>query len=429
MPKEVELNKLYKLDARLINTLVTEPIIDVTITSPPYFDLKDYGYKEQIGYGQNYDQYLDDLHNVFSSIFSSTKDTGTLWVVIDAFRKNGQTIPLPFDFANKIKDIGWQLQEIIIWGKDKTVPWAHKGQMRNSFEYILMFSKTEKYKFDVDKIRDYEALKKWWVKYPERYNPRGKTPEAIWNFDIPVQGSWGSGDIRHYCPLPEDLIAQILKLTTTEGDVVLDPFSGTGAVLAKADNMKRKYIGTELNDEYIEMFNNFILKTENEKRQEYEIGEKNLLDQNTFEQLILDLRALKFARVLYQKLKTLDFHEINLIYVEKTNDAPQKTHSLIVVKYVILLTEPDRLNEITNAIQEIILKAPLSKFGIECQFEFIDDLNEFLLNLNDKRLYLYTSKSTHKFKKEINLTEIPTLTSPNIILSEISVDLNEQDYA
>eukprot|EP01132_Coremiostelium_polycephalum_P015967 gene15967-19238_t len=334
MPEE--LYKIHKIDARNINSVVTSPIVDVTITSPPYFDMKDYGYNEQIGYGQSYDEYLEDLFTVFSNVFDCTKDTGTLWVIIDAFRKNGETIPLPFDFANKIKTIGWKLKEIIIWGKDKTVPWSHKGQMRSSFEYILMFSKSENYNFYIDKVRDYEALKKWWVKYPERYNPRGKTPEAIWNFDIPVQGSWGKGYIKHFCPLPEEMIAQILKLTTLEGDVVLDPFSGSGAVLSKADNMKRKFIGTELNPEYINMFENYLLQTGTQKRHEYETDEKNLLTQNKFEKLILELRALKYARLFSQKINDQKIDNVSLLYVEITDKIPQRSHSLIEIRSLML---------------------------------------------------------------------------------------------
>jgi DNA modification methylase len=72
-------------------------------------------------------------------------------------------VPLPFDFANELKAVGWKLQEIIIWQKDRTVPWAHKGQMRNLFEYILVFSKTDNFEFYIDEVRDPSALKKWWA--------------------------------------------------------------------------------------------------------------------------------------------------------------------------------------------------------------------------------------------------------------------------
>jgi len=177
---------IHRKDSRKLNEIINDKIVDVTITSPPYFDLKDYGYKEQIGFGQEYSTYLNDLKAVFKNVYDCTKDTGTLWVIIDSFRRGNEVTPLPFDFSNKLKEVGWKLQEVIIWVKDKTVPWAHQGQMRNLFEYILLFSKTDKYNFFIDEVRDYQSLKKWWVKYPERYNPKGKTPDGIWHFDIPL---------------------------------------------------------------------------------------------------------------------------------------------------------------------------------------------------------------------------------------------------
>lgn len=420
--------KIHKVDAREINTLVNTPIVDVTITSPPYFDMKDYGYKEQIGYGQSYEDYLSDLVVVFNNVFNITKDTGTLWVIIDAFRKNGEVIPLPFDFANRIREIGWKLQEVIIWGKDRTVPWAHKGQMRNSFEYVLMFSKSNDYNFYIDKVRDYESLKKWWVKYPERYNPRGKTPEAIWDFPIPTQGSWGNGYIKHFCPLPEEMIAQILKLTTNEEDVVLDPFSGTGAVLSKADNMKRKFIGTELNPEYINMFLNYLTETGNDKRREYELDQTNLMKQDKFERLILELRALKHARLLYNELIKLGFDETLRILVESSEDNPTKPNSLIVVNYYIFLSNNRRISEIQDSVDNIISKPPLSKFGIQSNIDLSSDLNNFLSKIRDREIFVYTKRDTHKFVKRFDLNNFSKLNKTDVILSDIKVELNEKDF-
>src|SRR5690606_9130519 len=312
---------VHNKDARSIDKVIKEKLVDVTITSPPYFDLKDYGSEKQIGFGQEYKEYLSDLKKVFKNVYNITKDTGTLWVIIDVYRRDGEVVPLPFDFSNKMKDLGWKLQEVIIWKKDKTVPWAHKGQMRSIFEYILVFSKSQNFNFFIDRVRDYTSLKKWWIKYPERYNPKGKTPDALWDFGIPVQGSWGNGYIDHFCPLPEDLIAQILKITTNEDDVVLDCFSGSGAVLAKAESMNRKYIGFELNPEYIDMFINYQIKTLKEKRQDFLFEDKNTLKQDKFEKLILDLRALKYARLLYKELKKLKLISDNLkIRVETSRD-------------------------------------------------------------------------------------------------------------
>ncbi|OGS74392.1 MAG: hypothetical protein A3F91_02430 [Flavobacteria bacterium RIFCSPLOWO2_12_FULL_35_11] len=421
--------KVHNVDARLINSVIKEKLVDVTITSPPYFDLKDYGSEQQIGFGQEYDEYLNDLKVVFKNVYDVTKDSGTLWVIIDAYRRDGEVVPLPFDFSNKIKEVGWKLQEIIIWKKDKTVPWAHKGQMRSIFEYILVFSKSTEFNFFIDRVRDFTSLKKWWVKYPERYNPKGKTPDALWDFGIPVQGSWGNGYIDHFCPLPEELIEQILKITTNENDVVLDCFSGSGAVLSKAVNMNRKYIGFELNPDYIEMFHNYLNNTGEVKRNDFLFEEQNTLDQDKFEKLIFELRALKYARLLYNELKKIGLLSENLkISVEITNQKPVKKNALLQVKYNILFSEKYDEIKLNKEIIKLTLKQPLSKFGIEPIFYFTTLYDIFESKVKQKFVYCYSNKVTHKFSSRINKNEINESPKPIIIFSNIKVDLNEKDY-
>ena len=424
-----EILKVHNIDSRLINTIVKDQIVDVTITSPPYFDLKDYGSDKQIGFGQEYDDYLNDLKVVFKNVYDITKDSGTLWVIIDTYRRDGEVIPLPFDFSNKIKEIGWKLQEVIIWKKDKTVPWAHKGQMRSIFEYILVFSKSTEFNFFIDKVRDFTSLKKWWVKYPERYNPKGKTPDALWDFGIPVQGSWGKGYIDHFCPLPEELIEQILKITTNENDVVLDCFSGSGAVLSKADNMNRNFIGFELNPDYINMFHNYLKKTGEEKRSEFLFEEKNTLEQSKFEKLILELRALKYAKLLYSELKKTGLISENLkIRVEITNQKPTKKNARVFVKFDILFSKKHDEIKLNKEIVKLTSKQPFSKFGIDPKFYFTNDYKTFESRIKQKYVYCYSDKVTHKLSSRINKNEINESPKSIVIFSNIKVDLNESDY-
>ena len=141
-------------DARLLKTRIKEKIVDVTITSPPYWKLKDYGSESQIGFGQRYETYLADIKNIFRDVFDITKETGSLWIVIDTFKKGGETHLLPFDVANCLRNVGWKLQDIVIWVKDKNLPWSHKGKLRNIYEYILFFSKSSNFKFYVDRIKE-----------------------------------------------------------------------------------------------------------------------------------------------------------------------------------------------------------------------------------------------------------------------------------
>ena len=419
------MNTIYNIDAREISTILNKEIVDVTISSPPYFDLKDYGYEGQIGYGQQYNQYLNDLKTVFEGVYNCTKSNGTLWVIIDAFRRDDEVIPLPFDFSKKMAEVGWKLQEIIVWEKDKTVPWAHQGQMRNIFEYILFFSKSKEYAFHIDRVRDFENLKKWWVKYPERYNPKGKTPTGIWEFEIPTQGSWGNSYKSHFCPLPERMIEQIIKISTDENSVVLDPFAGSGTVPAVAHFMKRQYLGFELNPEYIKMFDKYISDLSVDRISAYEKESSTCLEQDQFQTLILNLRMLKYAKTLHLSLRKKSNKDIKSIFVEEKDKISNKNNILINVKYYLLVAENINTDNLREEIDSIVSKAPLSKFGIAPELIFIHNEAEFNEILANKKLYAYSLKSTHHFTNMI-ADNASALLYP--IISEIMVDLNEKDY-
>lgn len=418
------LNKILNEDARRISEKFTEEIVDVTITSPPYFDLKDYGYDGQIGFGQSYENYLNDLHKVFKGVFDCTKSTGTLWVIIDIYRRNDEVVTLPFDFSNKIKDIGWKLQEVIIWEKDKTLPWAHKGQMRNIFEYILVFSKTENYTFNVDKVRDFETLKKWWVRYPERYNPKGKTPTGIWKFEIPTQGSWGKSYKSHFCPLPEKMIEQILKITTQENDVVLDPFSGSGTVPSISQFMRRNYIGFELNREYINMFDKYVKDFKVDRQTQYDNDKKNSIKQSLFEKLIIDLRILKFPRLLSIELKKHGILVVS-VFAKKSKIQINNKRAIAKAEYYFFVDKINDMSKLDVMAKKIISDTTLSNFGIEPVIIWIDDEVEFIKLLGDKKIYSYTLKCTHRFQNIIEKKDFKKYH----LLSQIKLELNEKDYS
>lgn len=395
-----------------------EKCVDVTITSPPYWNLKNYGSEGQIGYGQSYSEYLEDLRKVFSDVHKITKDTGSLWIVLDTFKKkkndrslngikNGELVLLPFDVAEKVKASGWKLQDIFIWEKDKTLPWSRKGQLRNIFEYILFFTKTDDFKFYVDRIRisDHTKLKEWWVKYPERYNPRGAVPADIWKYPIPVQGSWAQGFLRHFCPFPVALVERILRLTTNRGSTVLDPFAGSGVVLAVANCMRRRYVGFELRSEYIDMFHRNVLK---EVAKEMDAREKawkrKRKMQSDLRQTIQKLRLTKYPRTLVKQLYLRglagksDF-PINTLFAIKRKfnpnelKAPNKWRFLREDVYLVFETDVQE-KDLYESISKLSSRSPLSKFGIEPKFYLLSrdtHIQQETLSpsFNHKRLWLY----------------------------------------
>lgn len=421
---EKEFDSIYKVhlgDARgLVNTLPNSSV-DVTITSPPYFDLKDYGSDNQIGFGQDYETYLSDLEQVFAGIYSATKDEGSLWIVIDSFRKNQEVYPLPFDLASKLKNVGWVLRDVIIWKKQKTLPWAHKGSTRKIFEYIMVFSKTTKqFRYFPDRHRETTGLKKWWVKYPERYNPKGKSLEEIWSFDIPTQGSWGNKYIQHFCPLPADLVTRIIELTTNVGDVVLDPFSGSGTVPTEACLLERKYIGFELNAQYIEMFNKYLQKKLTDKKTNI-TSSRILTDE--FENLIIDLRVLKYARLMYREVRKKIPNVPLTIFTRKLGEDTDKASKIQKTEITLLGLENITDQEIKDIVKTQSAIPPLSRFGIEYVLVLARDIKELPSVYKNSPLFSYTYTNSHKYSEAGNTDLI--LGSKNILISPIKVAVEE----
>ncbi|MCU7615890.1 site-specific DNA-methyltransferase [Chryseobacterium sp. PBS4-4] len=411
------INKVYNADSRkLLEKLDKKITVKTTITSPPYFDMKDYGNDNQIGFGQNYQDYLNDLQKIFHDIYKITEDDGSLWIVIDTFKRENQVVTLPFDLSNKLKETGWLLQDIIIWKKDKTVPWSKNGFVQRKFEYILFFTKSKDFIYNKDRVRNFDTdqLKKWWVKYPERYNPKGKALDEIWEFSIPVQGSWGDQYVRHFCPLPKEMVSQMIELSTNNDDIVLDPFAGSGSVLFQSAVMHRNYVGFELNNDFIEMFSDYFRKTFNKARKEYDLLQ-NLTGQNEFESRILDLRVLKYAKLLIRDIDKV-FSTYFKIFALKIGKGDGK-HKILKVNYT-LVGEFDNEDEIIVKINEIILKPPFSKFGIEPKFNFVKNK----MASKDKH-YGYLKSNSYSYQKSLDL-ESPLIR----IISDICLDLNENDY-
>lgn len=406
-----KLNTIYNVDARRISEVFPEGLtIQTTISSPPYYDMKDYGEDNQIGFGQSYEEYLQDIKSVFEQVYSHTKDDGTLWIIIDTFKRNNSIVLLPFDVASKLQETGWLLQDIIIWKKDKTVPWSNNGFTQRQFEYILFFSKTPKFKTNKDRVRvfDTRQLKKWWVKYPERYNPRGKALSEIWEYPIPVQGSWGKQYIRHFCPLPQDMVSNMIQISTDEGDVVFDPFAGSGTVMTQSAYMNRSYLGFELNKGYIDKFNSYLAETLEKGKSEYESMLKGK-GQTDFEDQIINLRALKYGRMLVKAIQD----ELS-IRAKVVVDRIRQEDTQSIVHYTFVGIQKETAEDV---IANVISKAPLSKYEITPLISYQDELDF------DQQWFCYSITNSYSFMRNVAYGD------PHVrVLSPIKVDLNEKDY-
>jgi len=413
------LNNLFTRDARTIDEVIKDPIVDVVITSPPYADLKDYGVRGQIGFGQEYEsEYLLSLKDVFAQCFHASKSTASLWIVVDTFKRRGEVKLLPFHLAGICTEVGWKLSDIIIWDKGKTLPWSHKGRLRNSFEYLLFFVKSHQHKYYVDRIKDPVDLKEWWVKYPERYSLGGKVPSNIWRIPIPVQGSWAQNELTHFCPFPPELVERILLLTTDKGDAVLDPFAGSGVVLAQAMCMQRKYIGFEINTDYVKRFESKVLPA---IRKQWKATQKEMRQlerrRKDFEERIRALRRLKYPKSIIKILQDRGVQgvdEIVAIIVEEDKSTnQQRTNTFARIKATFLVAFQDKRGEniLKEAILSIVAKPPVSKFGVDSAIS-VKNADDFFGIANQEEgnnhypLFIYLGGRTHYFQEESTLKDL-----------------------
>ena len=355
----------HLLDARNARAVLSRSRpITLTLTSPPYWNLKDYGVDKQIGFGQRYDAYLDDVSRVFQTVYDHTSPTGTLWIVADSFKHNGHLHLLPFDIADRLRSIGWLLQDVIIWHKDRTLPWSHQGKLRNIFEYVVFFSKTRDFTYHVSDVRDVTDLKDYWVKYPERYSPEGKTPSRAWYFPIPRQGSWGTTEnyVKHACPFPPALVERIITLCSNPGDVVFDPFAGSGTTLAVAAGLGRRYIGLDINPAFKTLFESRVFLA---LQRAYTKPTDSALKAK-FSSTVTDLRALKYAKELY-RLYTARHGRLNVPAIGVLRSFSD-IHYLLAVR----LRARQRISLIRDRVVTLSSRPPLSKYGIKARVTIID---------------------------------------------------------
>lgn len=359
-----------------------EPFLTTTITSPPYANLVDYGVDGQIGYGQSFDEYVNECRRIFEAVHEWTKADGSLWMVVDSLVQKlpggmpSRLVPLPFLLSEVASAAGWILRDVIIWRKDRTRPWSNKGRLRNGFEYVLYFVKTNEYKYHVDRLRDLRGLKSWWVKYPERHNPWGMTPDNVWEIPIPVQGSWATSQLRHACPFPPELVRRIVSLTTDEGDVVFDPFAGSGTVAAVSEGEKRLALGTELNPEFVSAFQNHV-------RPEVLDGVLDGIDVDADDLTgkLLTLRVLKYPKDLIRQILRggAGRHEIlgALVTAEPFDVSPRRNDYARISCRLIVAGEVkgERRQQLSELVERVQKKHPLSLYGVTATVELMDAEN------------------------------------------------------
>ena len=212
---------------------ICDSSIKLVVTSPPYWNLKDYFKKGQIGQ-ESYEVYLARMKAVWTECYKKLSEKGSLWININTRVQNGKIIPIPYDFVKMCKEIGFFYKGVIIWHKSSGIPTGDKNIV-DRHEYVLMFAKNEDFSVDRSVFERY-------ADYKNNHINGG----AFWNINRKA-GSVGKKYI-HPAIYPNELVARIIKATTEVGDTVLDPFLGSGTSVIAAEQCDRKCIGYEFNE-------------------------------------------------------------------------------------------------------------------------------------------------------------------------------------
>lgn len=408
-------------DARSLLSQVDEGSVDCIITSPPYWTLKKYGDERagQIGFGQSYEEYLGAVEEVFSASFRAVRPQGVLWVVSDTLREHseggGELMPLPVHLADRARKAGWRLQDMIIWRKNKTLPWSGSGKLRNLIEYICFFTKAQAFKHRPYRVAErHLPSARWVIGWPERYHPLGRAPANIWDIDIPTQGIWSHTRHLHFCPFPQELVARMVALTTDEGDTVLDPFAGVGTVPAQAAVMGRVGRGIELNESYAEYFRQRVLPSfAREWLQSERYRELEYRDQTTEAVEILKLRCLKAGKELLRAFDRIAQSVVGddpvrgvetIVVLAPTNlttyiDAPAGTVGRIPIHLVVAGYFEDGDRRRVEAVAKTVLeRKPLTKFGLDFELEVIHS-RFFSDQLSSHALFEYSHSARQAYTR------------------------------
>jgi DNA modification methylase len=299
----IEKNKIY--NEPCLDTLRKMPndFLDCVISSPPYWQLRDYGYDGQWGLEPTFQEYLEHLWEMMDEIYRVLKPSGTCWINLgDTYNNSGWAgdrkdkyndqpivatgtkagrggqkgfpdkclILIPHRFAIGCIDRGWIVRNDIIWAKRNGMPESVNDRFTKKHEYIFLMTKSRKYYFDLDSIRDkhitIDSRGDKRIKYDGKGNPnnfsgdvdwlgqneKGKNPGTVSDFwDVKTRPS----SVKHYASYNAELISKPILAGCPEGGLIYDPFMGSGTTAIHAIMNKRFFIGSEMSTEYMKICN------------------------------------------------------------------------------------------------------------------------------------------------------------------------------
>lgn len=253
-------------DCRTVLQTLEPETIQTCVTSPPYWGLRDYDHPDQIGAELSPAQYVENLVQVFREVRRVLRNDGTVWLNVgDGYARNGgvgrcgpnarvgntkkliqkrnckvpevwglkdrDLMGMPWRVAFGLQEDGWILRSRIVWIKKTAMPESVRNRPTNATEEVFLFAKQPSYYYDSEGVREETGanLRNYWRLGPD---------------------ASGNG---HPAAFPRELVRRCVRLSTRPGDVVLDPFGGSGTTGAVAEEEDRRAVLVELNPSYNEL--------------------------------------------------------------------------------------------------------------------------------------------------------------------------------
>lgn len=222
--------------------------MDFIMTSPPYWNLKNYGSPNEIG-KEDYETYLNRMQLVWDECYRVAKSDAVLVINVANRRNKGMFYPIGLDIAENMK--GWKLWDILIWYIPNALPQPNHYIERlfdSKYEFLLVFTKDGNIDYEFHKPR----VPQKYSQADPREHKRNSKGRCIGNIiRIPAYRPPNVKELGyHVAAYPEELVALMLESFTSKGDAVLDPFLGSGTSLKVAGAMGRKGFGVELNRDF-----------------------------------------------------------------------------------------------------------------------------------------------------------------------------------
>lgn len=382
-------HKIIRGDSRQMKELADNSA-HLVITSPPYWQLKDYGTDNQIGYHDSYENYINNLNLVWQECYRVLENGCRLCINIgDQFARSVyygryKVIPIRTEIIKFCETIGFDYMGSIIWQKSTTMnttggatimgsfPYPRNGIIKLDYEFILIFKKNGE---------------------PQKINKEmkelSKLTKEEWN--LYFQGHWRFNGVRqddHIAMFPEELPKRLIKMFSFVGDTIIDPFMGSGTTALAAKNLGRNSVGYEINQKFI---NTIKQKLEVDANKMFNNSIVNFVDQgNTKNDYSEEISKLPYIFKDPIKLnKKIDPKKLQ--FGSKIDDSKAPKTEFFTVKEVI---DPETIMLNNNLTVKLL--------GIKTNPRKLESAKKFLIDkTNKQRIFLRFDQS--KYDKKNNL--------------------------